>query len=460
MSGCERPNVVIVISDQLRRHALGCHGDPNISTPNIDRLAGEGVDFRAACSTYPLCVPFRFTMMTGEYAHTRLVTALGWRMSPAERTLADEFNEVGYQTGYIGKWHLYGGQVTVDGYSGREEGTKPVPPTHQGGWEHWRGFRLRNGPFDTYYFADDDPAPRKLEGYQTDELFELGMDFIGERDTDRPFCCVVSVEPPHPPFEVPEDLEQKWLARDIELPPNFRSEDHTDVEPAASGLDLDDADTRQEVLRQRKLYYGMVENLDANVGRMMEFLRARGLAEDTVVMLVADHGELNGSHGLRSKQYPYEESIGIPLIFSGCGVPSGGTIDEPVSTEDLFPTILGLAGIEPATAPPGRDLTPVIQGETAELGRPGVLLQFVWEWRPGMPFQSQVWRGFRSRRYKYTAIGDMNEARAWQFFDLHDDPYELNNLVDDPDMQDLVREHDRWMRERMDEVGDDFPEVF
>jgi arylsulfatase A-like enzyme len=398
--------------------------------------------------------------MTGEYAHTRLVTALGWRMSPAERTLADEFNDAGYRTGYIGKWHLYGGQVTVDGYSGREEGTKPVPPTHQGRWQHWRGFRLRNGPFDTYYFADDDPTPRKIEGYQTDGLFDLGMEFMDEADGENPFCCVISVEPPHPPFEVPEELEEKWLDEEIELPPNFRSEKHLEVEPAAAGLDLDDSETRHKVIRDRKLYYGMVENLDDNVGRLMGFLEEKGLAEETIVMLVADHGELNGSHGLRSKQYPYEESIGIPLIFTGPGVASGKSIEDPVCTEDLFPTLLGLAGIEPGGDPPGEDLSPLVQGQQQGLDRPGVLLQFVWEWRQYMPFQDQMWRGYRSRRYKYTALGGMNEAQPWQFFDLREDPFELNNLIDEPEARDLVRQHDGWMQERINEVGDEFPETF
>ena len=103
-----RPNIILIISDQLRRQALGCYGDPNVSTPNIDALAAAGARFDAASSTYPVCVPFRFTLMTGEYAHTRFIPSIEWRMSPAERTLADEFNDAGYATALFGKWHLYG----------------------------------------------------------------------------------------------------------------------------------------------------------------------------------------------------------------------------------------------------------------------------------------------------------------------------------------------------------------
>ena len=105
----DQPNVLIILSDQLRRQALSCYGNPNTNTANIDRLARNGIRFANACSTYPICVPFRFTLMTGEYAHTRLIPGIEWAMSPAERTLADEFNEAGYETTYIGKWHLDGG---------------------------------------------------------------------------------------------------------------------------------------------------------------------------------------------------------------------------------------------------------------------------------------------------------------------------------------------------------------
>ncbi len=103
-----RPNILIILSDQLRRQALGCYGDTDARTPHIDRLARDGVRFQNACSTYPICVPFRFTFMTGEYAHTRLVPGIEWAMSPAERTLADELNEAGYDTAWVGKWHLDG----------------------------------------------------------------------------------------------------------------------------------------------------------------------------------------------------------------------------------------------------------------------------------------------------------------------------------------------------------------
>src|SRR5690242_4893962 len=128
----DAPNLLIILCDQLRRQALGAYGDPHACTPNIDKLAAEGTAFQNACSTYPICVPFRFTLMTGEYAHSRLVPGIEYRMSPAERTLADEFNEAGYETYYCGKWHLHGGCALLPHHTSRKSNLTRIPPQFQG----------------------------------------------------------------------------------------------------------------------------------------------------------------------------------------------------------------------------------------------------------------------------------------------------------------------------------------
>ncbi len=451
----KKTNILVIVADQLRRDALEVYGDPNISTPNIDTLAEHGVRFNNACSTYPLCVPFRYTLMTGQYAHRCMIPALGWRMSPAERTMADEFNDAGYQTAYFGKWHLYGGQVDIPGYSAEEEGSKPVPSSHQGRWQYWRGFDLRNSFFDTNYFIDDDPTPHKINGYQTDGLTDLTIDFIkNERDKSKPFCCILSVEPPHPPYEAPEELEQKWLAKDIDLPPNFmkESEDSKRVECGYSRID---GEKRAQTIKARKLYYAMIENLDSNVGRVIHALKDARVYENTFIIFMSDHGELGGSHCLANKQHAYEESIGIPLIISGPDI-APKQVDTSVCTEDLFPTILGLAEVLHNDETSGCDLSKLIKGEMKEPSRPGVLLQFIWEPRDGTAFYKQIWRGFRSQRYKYTVLGDLkNGLKPWQFFDLENDPYELNNLIHSSTNKELINQHHVWMKERMIEIGDD-----
>ena len=437
-----RPNILIVLSDQLRRHALSCYGDPDARTPHTAQLAADGVACDQACSTYPICVPFRFTMMTGEYAHTRLVPGIEWRMSPAERTLADEFNDAGYETVYIGKWHLDGGHGRMG--SAVQTNRCPVKRAYQGRWQKWYGFELRNEPFDTCYFEDDDPTPHRIDGYQTDGLFDLGMNYLRDgRDAARPFCMVISVEPPHDPFAAPEELQNAWEQRDITLPPNFEAEDDNH---------------RNQLIRDRQRYNAMVENLDANVGHLRSFLAEHDLADDTVLVFLSDHGELAGAHGLRAKQWPYEESVGIPLIvYAPRHSDRAGTrLSAPTCSEDLFPTFLGLAGLTPQNDLPGANLAPLIHGESDQLDREGVLLEFVAELRERPPFYNAVWRGFRSERFKYTVKGDKFGAEPWQFFDLENDPYEMRNLIEDPAWADEIGRHHELLRARLEETLDPF----
>ncbi|HET6319246.1 MAG TPA: sulfatase-like hydrolase/transferase, partial [Chloroflexota bacterium] len=232
-----RPNILVILCDQMRRSAMGCAGDPNVSTPHLDRLAAEGARFANACVTYPVCVPSRFTLMTGEYAHSRLVPTIGWRMSPAERTIAHELSGAGYQTAYFGKWHLFGAHPRGGPVLARKRGLTPIPRPFRGGFEYWRGFEFRNDPFDTYYFADDDPTPRRIDGYQTDGLFALTEHFLlEERDASRPFFAILSVEPPHFPLVAPEPYLARWLEREVVQAPNVPQE--ADAEKAAKQRDM------------------------------------------------------------------------------------------------------------------------------------------------------------------------------------------------------------------------------
>lgn len=451
MTRMTAPNILIILTDQLRRGALACHGDPNASTPNLDALAREGVRFDAACSTYPVCVPYRFTFMTGLYPHSRMIPAILWRMSPAERTLADDFNDAGYESIYVGKWHLYGGL-------GPGLMKRPVPREHQGRWRKWFGFEFRNNYYDTTVFEDDDPTPRPLPSYQTDGLFGIAGDYLARRDAGKPFAMVVSVEAPHPPFEAPQAYEKKWLARDITLPPNFMVLTEHDDKVTADWSRPRPPEERDEMIRRRKLYYAMLENLDDNVGRLMARLRETGQDKNTIIVFTSDHGEFGGSHSLQEKQYAFEESTGVPLLVWGPGIPAGRVVADPVCTEDLFPTFLGLAGLRPQTKEPlyGTDLAPRIRGTAGPLERPGVMLEFVSEIRPGVTFYQRGYRAFRSERYKYVAFGGgPGGMTPWQFFDLQADPDELHNRVNDPACAALLRQHHGWLRDRMIETGDD-----
>ena len=450
------PNLLILFADQLRRDALACYGDPNVSTPNIDALAARGVRFANASSTFPICVPFRFTMMTGEYAHSRFVPAIEWRMSPAERTLADEFNEADYHTAYFGKWHLYGGHGLLPHSTHR----RPVPREHQGHWQKWVGFELMNAPFNSLVYEDDDPRPRKLPGYQTDGLFDLAMDHIRERPKEKPFCAVVSVEPPHFPYEAPKEDAKRWKDRELTLPDNFMRED-PEAEFPPPKISSED---RGEALEKIRTYYAMIENFDRNVGRMSAFLEAEGLADNTIVIVMADHGEAGGRRNVctHAKDHPTEECVGIPFIVADPGAREreGTVIEDPICSEDLFPTFLGLCGLTPRDSKPGLNLSPLIRGEQESLDREGVLLEFVHDLREGewFPYHQRQWRAFRTRQHLYATLGNARGGgRPWLLYDLDRDPLQMHNLLNRPEAGEVAGRLHRLLRQRLIDTGDHYP---
>ena len=465
----DQPNIIVVLVDQMRRDAMSCAGDPNVLTPHLDRLAARGVRFTAASATFPACVPTRFSMMTGEYAHSRNVPALGYRLSPAERTLGDAVKDQGYATAYVGKWHLYSAYGVSGGLTLSQASRTPIPATHRRGFDYWRGFELRNDFYDTFYFADDETEPRRIEGHQTDGLFDLAFDYLrDDRPRDRPFFLFLSVEAPHPPFMAsPESFERVRARGSLAKRPNedlgairfFPPEWYEETGPAGKVDPKDPASVARVAEANMQAYYAMIEMIDDNMGRLDAVLAETGLADDTIVVFLSDHGELGGSHGLLGKAEPWEESAGIPLVVAGPDhlVPrSGETAGLPVCTEDLFPTFAGLAGDVSPGRSPTLNLAPFIRGETGEPERDGVLLEFVTETRSNRTYYDETWRGIRTTRYKYTVIGDRTGARPWQLFDLETDPYEMDNLVDRPDCADLGADLHGKLARLLDASGDDY----
>jgi arylsulfatase A-like enzyme len=432
------PNIVLILADQLRRDALGCYGAADAATPRLDRLAREGIAFTAACSSFPVCVPYRFTLLTGLSAFTRDVPCRGWRLSPAERTLADEFNEAGYDTAWIGKWHLFGTDPPEPGW---------VPPDHRGRFGYWEGFEKINGHFETVLYSGDERRPQRHDGYQTDVLTDRALAWLGARAAPneaktkggrkergraraaRPFFLVLSVEPPHPPLEAPAAYQERRLAQPPALPPNFmHAATDTGPEPKMP------AGQRAGAIRNRQIYQAMVDNLDDNVGRFLDGLSALGFAEDTVVVFTADHGQMDGAHALPNvvKRLPFEESIGVPLIVRDPRHPknAGKRADEVVGSEDMFPTLLALAGIAPPAGLPGGDLTPLLADPGRRLDRPGLLLYLTHHLTGEHPWYQRAWRGIRTREHMFACWGPRATGlRPWLLYDTQDDPHQLRNLL-------------------------------
>ncbi len=459
-----QPNIVVVLVDQMRRDAMSCAGDPNVRTPHLDALAKRGTRFTAANATFPACVPFRFSMLTGQYAHTRNVPALGYRLSPAERTLGEAVAAQGFDTAYIGKWHLYSAYGVSGGLSLSQAARSPIPASHRRGFDYWRGFELRNDFYDSWIFSDDNPKPDRLPGHQTDALFDKAFEYIDrEQSRDRSFFLILSVEAPHPPFTAtPEHLTRvrargAWQPRpntDIDAIEFFPPEWYEADGPAGCIDPADPASVRRVFDANMQAYSAMIEQIDDNMGRLDECLAKANLRDNTIVVFLSDHGELAGSHGQLGKAQPWEESVGIPLIVSGPGVLAESVADMPVGTEDLFPTLVGLAGGQDCGTP-GHNFAPFLRGAAAP-DRDGVVLQFVTETRPGRGYYDETWRGIRTKRYKYTVLGDRSGAKPWQLFDLQADPYERDNLIADPDAALIAAEHHEKLSLLLTKTCDDY----
>ena len=408
-----RPNVLWIFADQLRFQALGSSGDPNVSTPNLDRLAAEGVRCTTAVSQYPVCTPFRAGLMTSRHATACGVPRHGDFLPPGSDTVAHAFGRGGYRTSYVGKWHLAGARgantVSAAGWAGEDFW---VHPSLRGGFEDWFGFNVSNNYYRTFYSRGDHVEPHRLEGYQTDALTDLSLGYLADYDRGEPWFHVIAYESPHPAwggtprsrlYPVPERFEQMIDPERLTLRPNV---------PAAH---------EREAREQLSGYYALIANLDENVGRLLDWLDDSGRADDTLVVFFSDHGEMGGSHGLRNKQVPYDESVRIPLLLRWPRGLAAGSYDTPFSGLDLYPTTAGLCGVPGPVLGHGIDHSEALLSGVAG-PRSSVLIQ--WE-SPRFGFGDHPYRALRDRRYSYVVGRD----RAFcLLFDNAADPYQLDNL--------------------------------
>ncbi|MHA1370156.1 MAG: sulfatase family protein [Promethearchaeota archaeon] len=332
------PNVIWIFGDQHPGYALSLNKDPNVTTPNIDRLGLMGVNFTNAVAGYPLCCPFRGSLLTGKYPH-KCVPGHEYPLDLEERTIADVFNDNGYKTVFVGKWHLDG----FPEWLGRA--TKYVTdPDGRGNFQTWIGYENNNSQWDTWVHGHDDGEeikPYRLPGYETDELTNILIeqikkikDYQDETGKKQPFFAVLSVQPPHNPYVAPERFMSNHNPQKVILRENVPP--YHEIQQQA----------RQELAGM----YAMIENLDWNVGRIMNTLHECDLAFNTHVMFFSDHGDMHGSHGQFKKTLPYHESLGIPFVIGG-EKPMGyegrgvGEIKQVINHVDIAPTTLGLCGI-------------------------------------------------------------------------------------------------------------------
>jgi arylsulfatase A-like enzyme len=369
-------------------------------------------------------------------------------LDPSIPTLATPFRAAGYHTAWIGKWH-------VDGSNAREH---YIPPERRGGFDHWVGYENNNNQDECYVFGTGQETPVRLEGYETDSLADLMLGHleghVGQAGPDgdyAPFFACLSVQPPHSPYVPPTNPLYPVPSRrpsDIQFRPN--------VPPVAwvrekAALDLDG-------------YYGMIENLDWNVGRIRQTLKRLGIDRETYLVFFSDHGDMLGSHAQWEKSCPWEESIRIPLIVArvggGVNLRTGRT-DAVINHVDIAPTTLGLCGIPAPGDMVGHDYSPrcIRKGDPAYHGDPDPASEPDSAYLQQIPRKfhahsiNQAWRGVVTRdgwKYVCTPGNDL------LLHNLNDDPYELANLAHDSAFQPRrARLHDR-LRQWIEDTGDAF----
>ena len=393
--GLRRPNVLFVFFMQ-RAYSMGCYGDTNARTPTFDAFARQGARLDAAISNSPVCCPYRACLMSGQYAHRHGVMSNSVEFRPTAPTIAQTFRAAGYETGYSGKWHIFAPKDAED-------------PRY--------GFPPENTEFG-FYKTDRRSA----------NVTDVALKFIAEKSKGpAPWLLFVSWILPHQPYEAPPGYAAHFPNPTI--PPNVP----TGLATEFAKLCLPD-------------YYGMIESLDDEFKRLVQALDQAGVADDTIVVFTSDHGDMVGGHGLEAKRWPYEESARIPfLIRYPRAIKPGTVIADPFGSPDVYPTLAGLAGVAAPQGADGADFSPLFRGETAEPPRDYVYLEMQYAYVPW-----PGWRALRTRQYMYARTQD----KPWLLFDLARDPCEMNNLVDDPSKQALVKEMDDRLVSIMRQTGD------
>ena len=454
-----QPNLLFVFADQLRPQSCGYMGDPRAHTPRLDRMAAEGMNFRQATSVHPVCGPYRAALFTGCYPSTNgyVMNEIGMRTDLP--SLAGALNRAGYDSAYIGKWHLYASdpkrEDDIPGFH-RNPANQFVPPgPDRLGFDHyWAAYNFNHNYYQGFYYRDA-PESIPIEGYDPDAMTDLALDYLADRkDRDRPFNLFLSYGPPHQPWGE-NNVPPEWLARfadtSFELPENYRDGHARYNSPAK-----DEAWWRNNVPAKlpqwMRVYYAQTANLDWNMGRLLDRLDELGLSEDTLVVFTSDHGEMFGAQGWLGKNIFYEESIRVPLLLRQPGViPEGAVSDACINTPDLMPTLLGLCGAETPGSVEGNDLSAVARGEA---GPAPDAAFFQCMGAPVRWMDGWEWRALRDQRHTY-AMEDARNPRE-HLFDNLADPLQMNDLAGDPAHAETLARLRAATRARMDALGDAF----
>jgi len=424
------PNIVYIMSDDHAAHALSCYGSRINKTPNLDRIAQEGMRLANCFVTNSLCAPSRAAILTGKYGHINGVMDNGktQKFDGSQDTFPKWLQKAGYKTGIVGKWHLVS------------------DPT---GFDYWNILPGQGVYHDPVLIEMGEK--KKHEGYVTDIITDQAIDFV-KKHKDVPFCLLYHHKAPHRGWDPDAKHADLYKDQDIPEPETFKDDyknrasaaEHADMRVAEmpdyvnKGLPPNlSTDERRKWNYQRfiKDYCRVIASVDDNVGRFLDYLDKSGLAEDTIVIYTADNGFFLGDHGWFDKRFMYEESLRVPfLIRYPREIKPGASDDHTVLNVDYAPTLLDYAGVAVPQDVQGRSIRPLLRGEQPKDWRTSMYYHY---YEYPAPHRARPHYGVRTDRYKLIYFYTINE---WELFDLQKDPHELKNVYADSAYADVVNQ--------------------
>ncbi len=410
------PNIVFVFGDQHRLCTTGFGGNAQVRSPYMDQMAEKGVVFETTVSNVPVCTPWRAAFLTGQYPLTSGMFMNDVQLPTDRPTFGTALRDAGYDTAYIGKWHLDG--------PGRSDFTPPGP--RRQGFDFWAVGNCTHDYMDSLYYRDT-PEPLHWDGYDVEAQTSMAIDYIQDHDGRKPFAMVMSWGPPHNPYQaVPQKYLDMYPPEEMEIRLNCPEPNREDL----SG------------------FYAHVTALDDQLAQLGEALEQEGLMDNTIFVYTSDHGDMIGSQGRQRKQHPWDESIHVPFVMRCPGQASAGhRVTSPFNVVDIMPTLLGLAGVSIPDTAEGRDHSPAVRGEPFDGNKAAYTMSIA----PFAEFRGQPWRGLRTERYTYTR----NLDGPWLLYDNETDPYQIDNLIGQPAYTDLQQRMENLLQAMMAERGDE-----
>ena len=352
-----RPNLLFILADQLGYQRCGYAGDKNARTLNIDKLASQAVDFQNAVSNMPVCSAYRASLFTGKYTTSTGMAINELRMRTDHESFGKVLTRNGFQTAYIGKWHLYANQLG-NHYESKNSFVPPGP--HRLGFDgYWAAYNFHHNYYGAYYHTD---TPEKIfygdNVYEPDAQTDMMIEFVRKASkSNKPFGAFLSYGTPHDPWEqdnVPEQYIEMFKDVSLPNPPNYKDTN----DKYADNWGRLNPQERKMLQTWRRLYYAMTANLDWNIGRLLKAIEQAGISDNTIVVFSSDHGEMFGAHGRRAKNIFYDEAARIPFLIRWPKKIRAGTVsDACISTVDIMPTILSLMDLQIPEDVEGMDLS-------------------------------------------------------------------------------------------------------